>query len=306
MLLQAAERKKTMGCRLCPRECNADRNNGEVGYCGEAADLRVARAALHMWEEPCISGKSGSGTVFFTGCPLKCVFCQNNSIAQGKAGKPITPGRLSEIFLELQEKGACNINLVTPTHFVPQLIPALQTAKSCGLSIPVVYNTGSYEKMEALQSLEGLIDIYLPDLKYVSSRLSSRYSNAADYFETASAAIGEMFRQTGAPVIDADSGIMQRGVIVRHLMLPGHLADSKRVMEYLVRTYGNAVFISILSQYTPIRYFSDFSNLSRRLSKKEYNQLVDFCLALGIENGFIQEGESAEESFIPSFDCEGI
>ena len=295
-----------MGCRLCPRECNVDREQGKTGYCGVGATLRVARAALHKWEEPCICGDAGSGTVFFSGCPLKCVYCQNHTIAIGQAGTDITTERLCKIFLELQEKGACNINLVTPTHYIPQIIPALQQAKSNGLRLPVVYNTGSYEKVETLRLLEGLIDIYLPDLKYVSSRLSARYSNAPNYFETAKAAIAEMFRQTGSPVIDPSSDLMKRGVIVRHLMLPGQFADSRRVVKYLYQTYQDQVFISIMSQYTPVASFSAMPELNRRVSHKEYNALVAYCIALGIENGFIQEGDTASESFIPPFDGEGV
>lgn len=295
-----------MGCRLCPRECNADRAKGEIGYCGESNDLRVARAALHMWEEPCISGETGSGTVFFTGCPLKCIFCQNNTIADGIVGKSISTERLAEIFLELQKKGACNINLVTATHFVPQIIAALKLAKTKGLSIPVVYNCGGYEKVETLRLLDGLIDIYLPDLKYYSPKLSARYSNAPDYFEKASAAISEMVRQTGTPIFDEATGLMKRGVIVRHLLLPGRLADSKKIMSYLYRTYKNDIYVSIMSQYTPMGTFPDMPELNRRVSHKEYNTLVDYCLELGIENGFIQEGEVALESFIPPFDLEGV
>ncbi|MBQ9136150.1 MAG: radical SAM protein [Lachnospiraceae bacterium] len=295
-----------MGCRLCPRECNADRAKGEIGYCGESNDLRVARAALHMWEEPCISGETGSGTVFFTGCPLKCIFCQNNTIADGSVGKSISTERLAEIFLELQKKGACNINLVTATHFVPQIIAALKLAKAKGLSIPVVYNCGGYEKVETLRLLDGLIDIYLPDLKYYSPKLSARYSNAPDYFEKASAAISEMVRQTGTPIFDEATGLMKRGVIVRHLLLPGRLADSKKIMSYLYHTYKNDIYVSIMSQYTPMGTFPDMPELNRRVSHKEYNTLVDYCLELGIENGFIQEGEVALESFIPPFDLEGV
>lgn len=295
-----------MGCRLCPRECNADRAKGEIGYCGESNDLRVARAALHMWEEPCISGETGSGTVFFTGCPLKCIFCQNNTIADGSVGKSISTERLAEIFLELQKKGACNINLVTATHFVPQIIAALKLAKAKGLSIPVVYNCGGYEKVETLRLLDGLVDIYLPDLKYYSPKLSARYSNAPDYFEKASAAISEMVRQTDTPIFDEATGLMKRGVIVRHLLLPGRLADSKKIMSYLYRTYKNDIYVSIMSQYTPMGTFPDMPELNRRVSHKEYNTLVDYCLELGIENGFIQEGEVALESFIPPFDLEGV
>lgn len=295
-----------MHCELCPRECHTDRTAGEAGYCGETNQLRLARAALHMWEEPCISGKTGSGTVFFTGCSLKCIFCQNASIASSLVGKSVSTDRLARIFLELQAQGACNINLVTPTHFVPQIASAIKLAKNNGLQLPVVYNTGGYEKKETLQILEGLVDIYLPDLKYVSSRLSARYSNAPDYFEVASAALAEMFRQIGEPVFDEKNGLLQRGIIVRHLMLPKHLTDSKRVVKYLYDTYGNAIYISLMNQYTPIRFFPDRPELNRRVSHKEYRELVDYCISLGVENAFIQEGETASESFIPPFDCEGV
>lgn len=295
-----------MGCKLCPRECNIDRIAGETGYCGESNTLRIARAALHMWEEPCISGDTGSGTVFFSGCSLRCVFCQNNSIAGGAIGKAVSTNRLAEIFLELQQKGACNINLVTATHFVPQIIPAIQSAKSNGLSIPIVYNCGGYEKVETLRMLDGLVDIYLPDLKYHSPHLSARYSNAPDYFEKASLAISEMFRQVGRPVFDDATGLMQRGVIVRHLLLPKRLADSKKLLAYLYETYKNDIFVSIMSQYTPMGIFPDMPELNRRVFKKEYDALVDYCISLGIENGFIQEGDVASESFIPPFDLEGV
>lgn len=295
-----------MGCELCPRDCHADRAAKETGYCGETAQPRLARAALHMWEEPCISGKTGSGTVFFTGCSLKCIFCQNASIASSLVGKPVSIERLAQIFMELEAQGACNINLVTPTHFVPPIASALELAKKDGLQLPIVYNTGGYEKTETLRMLEGLVDIYLPDFKFVSSRLSSRYSNAPDYFEIAGSALAEMFRQVSTPVFSEETGLMKRGVIVRHLLLPRHLADSKRVVKYLYETYGSTIYISLMSQYTPIRFFSDRPELNRRVSHKEYRELVDYCLSLGVENAFIQEGETASESFIPPFDCEGI
>lgn len=295
-----------MGCTLCPRNCNADRENGETGYCGESADLRVSRAALHYWEEPFISGKSGSGTVFFTGCPLKCVFCQNQSIANGSIGKSISVDRLAEIFLELQDKGACNVNLVTPTHFIPQIAKALEKSKNHGLQIPIVFNTGGYEKAETLKLLDGLVDIYLPDLKYYSSKFSSKYSNAPDYFEIATQAIAEMYRQVGTPILDPDTELMKRGIIVRHLLLPRHLADSKKVVNYLHDTYQDTIYISIMSQYTPMRIFPDMPELSRRVTRNEYRMLIDYCIQLGIENAFIQEGDTASESFIPPFDCEGI
>ena len=295
-----------MGCKLCPRECNADRISGETGYCGESSELRIARAALHMWEEPCISGATGSGTVFFTGCPLRCVFCQNNTIATGSIGKIVSTERLVQIFLKLQKEGACNINLVTATHFVPQVITALKSAKEQGLTIPIVYNCGGYEKVETLRMLEGLVDIYLPDLKYHSTNLSTRYSNAPDYFEKASLAISEMVRQVRTPVFDETNGLMKRGVIVRHLLLPKRLSDSQKIMSYLYQTYKNDIYVSIMSQYTPMGTFPDMPELNRRVFKKEYNALVDYCLELGIENGFIQEGDVASESFIPPFDLEGI
>ena len=295
-----------MHCTLCPRNCHADRENGKTGYCGESAALRVSRAALHYWEEPCISGKSGSGTIFFTGCPLKCIFCQNESIANGSIGKSISVDRLSEIFLELQDKGACNINLVTPTHFIPQIANALEKSKDHGLQIPIVYNTGGYEKAETLKFLSGLVDIYLPDLKYYSTKLSSKYSNAPDYFQFASEAIAEMYRQVGTPIMDHDTELMRRGIIVRHLLLPRHLADSKKIISYLHDTYRDNIYLSIMSQYTPMRFFPNMPELSRRVTRTEYRMLLDYCIQIGIENAFIQEGDTASESFIPPFDCEGI
>lgn len=294
-------------CALCPRECHVNRNAGEIGYCGQTARLAAARAALHYWEEPCLSGKNGSGAVFFSGCNLRCVYCQNYEIAQGEAGREITTARLSDIFLELQEKDAHNINLVTPAHFVPQIITALQTAKKQGLSIPVIYNTSAYEKVETLRRLEGLIDIYLPDLKYFDSVLSESYSHAPDYFETAAAAITEMVRQVGAPVFtDDETSLMRRGVIVRHLLLPGCGKDSRRILRFLHETFGNDIYVSIMNQYTPLSQVSEIPALNRRVSVREYERIVDFAIRIGIENGFIQEGETATESFIPAFDCEGI
>ena len=293
-------------CILCPRECGVNRLAGERGYCGEGATLVAARAALHIWEEPCISGETGSGTVFFSGCNLKCVFCQNHSIAIGEHGKPITTEHLSEIFLQLQEKGAANINLVTPTHYIPQIRHALLLAKEQGLTLPIVYNTGGYEKPEALQLLDGLIDIYLPDFKYYSKELSAKYSHAGDYFEKAIPAIQEMYRQVGAPVFEESTGMMKRGMIVRHLVLPGQVKDSKKILRYLFETYGNNIYISIMNQYTPLPHVAHIPELNRRVTPEEYERVMDFALRLGIENAFIQEGETAEESFIPPFDMEGV
>lgn len=294
-------------CTLCPRECHVNRNAGEIGYCGQTASIMAARAALHFWEEPCLSGTNGSGAVFFSGCNLHCVYCQNHEIAQGLSGREITPSRLSDIFLELQEKGAHNINLVTPTHFLPQIITALETAKKQGLSIPIVHNTSAYEKKDTLKRLNGLVDIYLPDLKYFDSTLSSRYSHASDYFTIAASAIAEMVRQTGAPKFTDDTEpLMKKGVIVRHLLLPGCEKDTRRILHYLYNTYKNDIYISIMNQYTPLPQVENIPRLNRKISAREYEKIIDYAISIGIENGFIQEGETASESFIPAFDCEGI
>lgn len=291
-------------CSLCPRMCNIDREV-TTGYCGVKQTLRVARAALHFWEEPCISGEEGSGAVFFTGCNLRCVFCQNYQIARAEQGKEITVERLSEIFLELQEKKANNINLVTATHYVPQVVEALKLAKLQGLHIPVVYNCGGYETVETLKLLEGLVDIYLPDFKYVDSERAKRYSHAENYPEAAKTALAEMVRQQPEAEFD-ERGIMKKGVIVRHLMLPGGIKDSKAVVKYLYETYGNQIFVSLMNQYTPLPHVTDYPEINRKLKKFEYDRLVDYAIALGVENGFIQEGETAEESFIPAFTNEGV
>ena len=297
-----------MNCNLCPRECGVDRASGQLGVCGQTEELKVARAALHYWEEPCISGEEGSGAVFFSGCPLHCVFCQNENIANGTTGKKITVSRLSEIFLELQEKGANNINLVTPGHFVPQIIKALDRARADGLFLPVVYNTSSYENVDTIRMLEGYVDIYLPDFKYMDSRLSARYSHAPDYAKVAKAAVAEMVRQTGKASFlhgDEDS-LIKRGTIVRHLTLPGCMEDSKSVLKYLHETYGDTIYISIMNQFTPLSNLEKYPELNRRITEEEYEELVDYAIEIGIQNGFIQEGDTAEESFIPAFDCEGV
>ena len=293
-------------CTLCPRRCHANRAAGQTGFCGQTAQLRAARAALHFWEEPCISGDCGSGTVFFSGCSLQCIFCQNHEIALGESGKVISVERLSQIFLGLQDKGAANINLVTAGHFIPQICRALELSKADGLSIPIVYNTGSYEEVASLRLLEGLIDIWLPDLKYFSGDLSARYSSAPNYFQVATAAIAEMFRQTPAAVFDSKTGLMQRGIIVRHLMLPGQAADSKKILRYLHTTYGDAIYISIMNQYTPLAGVSEIPELNRKVTPEEYRRVLDFADRIGIENGFMQEDGTAAESFIPPFDYEGI
>lgn len=297
--------KEMSECKLCPRNCKKNRKNKEKGYCLMTDELCVARAALHMWEEPCISGEEGSGAVFFSGCTLRCVFCQNRNIAAAQTGKIISIDRLADIFLELQEKGANNINLVTPTHFVVQIAQAIKKARRNGLIIPIVYNTGSYENIETLKLLDGLIDIYLPDMKYMDSSLSLKYSNAKDYFDVASKALDEMFRQVGKPVFDK-RGIMKRGMIVRHLILPGMTYDSKNVIKYLYETFKDDIYISIMNQYTPLKQIEKYPEINRKVTDKEYDEVVDYAIELGVVNGFIQEGETASESFIPEFDCEGV
>lgn len=291
-------------CTLCPRNCQIDRTAGQTGFCGMPDTIQVARASLHMWEEPCISGTNGSGTVFFTGCNLKCVFCQNHSIAIGQKGKAISPERLGELFLMLQDKGSHNINLVTPSHYIPGIAKALTLAKHQGLTVPIVYNTSGYDSVSSLALLDGLVDIYLPDFKYVSGTLSKRYSHAADYFQTASKSLAEMYRQTGAPVFDGD--LIQKGIIVRHLVLPGCTEDSKAVIRYLYETYGDRIFISIMNQYTPLPHVSAYPEINRKVTAAEYDDVVDFAIDLGVEQGFIQEGDTATESFIPEFDFTGL
>lgn len=291
-------------CRLCNRNCSINRNDGKKGYCGVSSTLKLARASLHMWEEPCITGERGSGTVFFSGCPLHCVFCQNYSIAHATTGTEITIDRLVEIFFNLQEQGAHNINLVSPTQYVPQIITALEIAKKQGLKLPIVYNTGSYERIETIKMLDGLIDIYLPDLKYFDPALSLRYSHAKDYFTVATNAIEEMYRQVQNPIFSGD--LMKKGMIVRHLVLPGCVEDSKHIIKYLYDTYGDSIYISIMNQYTPLSTVKDYPEIDKKVSESEYEEVVDYAIELGVENGFIQEGETATDSFIPEFNEEGV
>lgn len=294
-----------INCRLCPRNCQVNRTKGIKGYCKETNELVVARAALHMWEEPCISGEKGSGTVFFSGCNMGCVYCQNYNIAQGRAGKIISVERLAEIFIELHNKNAHNINLVTPSHYIPHIVEAVKNSKLNGLCIPIVYNTGSYEKTDCLNMLEDIVNIYLPDLKYMDESIAKKYSNCTDYFYYASRAIKEMLKQVGEPEFD-DDGIMRKGVIVRHMMLPGFLEDSKSIIRYLYETYGDKIFISIMNQYTPLEHISKYPEINRKITNEEYEELVDYAVGLGVENGFIQEGDTQLESFIPEFNGEGV
>ena len=308
---------KYENCLLCPRKCGINRSTGQTGVCGVSSEIKVARAALHYWEEPCISGKRGSGAVFFSGCSLHCVFCQNREISDGKAGKLISKERLSDIFMELADKGANNINLVTPGQYIPDIVWAVNDAKSRGMKLPIIYNTSGYENVTELKLLEGIVDVYLPDFKYMDSRLSQQYSYAADYTETAKKALEEMIRQTGKPVFFTaedelvkegyvEEQIMKRGVIVRHLLLPACVKDSKAVIKYLYDTYKDDIYISIMNQYTPLKQVEKYPEINRKVTDKEYDEVVDYAIELGVVNGFIQEGETAEESFIPEFDNEGV
>lgn len=291
-------------CKLCPRNCGVNRKNN-IGFCGQSDKLYAARAALHMWEEPCISGEQGSGTVFFTGCNLRCVYCQNRQIAVGGTGFEITAKRLSEIFLKQQENGAHNINLVTPTHYVPHIIEALDMVRGKSLTIPVLYNCGGYESVETLKLLRGYVDIYMPDFKYMDKTIAKKYSNAEDYPEMAKLAIEEMVLQSGGCVFD-ENGIMKKGVIVRHLVLPSYVQNSMQVIKYLHQTYEHEVYMSIMNQYTPMPYVSKYPEINRTVTEAEYDEVINYAVQIGVENAFVQEGTAARESFIPLFDGEGI
>lgn len=296
---------KYENCLLCPRKCGINRRTGQTGVCGVSSEIMVARAALHYWEEPCISGKRGSGAVFFSGCSLHCVFCQNREISDGKAGKVISKERLSDIFIELAGKGANNINLVTPGQYIPDIVWAVNDAKSRGMKLPIIYNTSGYENVTELKLLEGIVDVYLPDFKYMDSTLSAMYSRAKDYPSVAKQALSEMVRQQPDVVIDDATGLIQKGVIVRQLLLPGHVNDAKAVLKYLYDTYHDHVYISMMSQFTPIA-LKDYPEINRTVTRREYERLVDYALEIGITNAFIQEGDVAKDSFIPAFDSEGV
>lgn len=296
---------KYENCLLCPRKCGINRRTGQTGVCGVSSEIKVARAALHYWEEPCISGKRGSGAVFFSGCSLHCVFCQNREISDGKEGKVISKERLSDIFMELADKGANNINLVTPGQYIPDIVWAVNDAKSRGMKLPIIYNTSGYENVTELKLLEGIVDVYLPDFKYMDSTLSARYSRAKDYPSVAKQAISEMVRQQPGVVIDDATGLIQKGVIVRQLLLPGHVNDAKAILKYLHDTYQDSIYISMMSQFTPIE-LKDYPEINRTVTRREYERLIDYAIKIGITNAFIQEGNVAKDSFIPAFDGEGV
>jgi putative pyruvate formate lyase activating enzyme len=313
-------------CHLCPRNCGINRYEA-MGYCHEKADLHVSRAALHMWEEPCISGSSGSGTVFFSGCNMGCVFCQNKAISKGEVGKIISIDRLVDIFFELEDKGANNINLVTGDMFIPTIRTAIEIARSKGLTLPFLFNTSSYLNLDAVKSLDGLIDIYLPDLKYIREKDAIKYSNAHGYVQAARAAIDEMVRQQPAclfiekecpekAAIDNNTDkqtirahtekILQKGVVVRHLLMPGMLIQAKLIVKYLYDRYGDNIFISLMNQYTPSGDLEGFAEINRKVAQAEYDSLIDYAAQIGVVNGFMQIGETAKESFIPQFDLTGV
>ncbi len=292
-------------CSLCPRRCNVDRNK-VLSYCRVSSTMKASRASLHPWEEPCISGKNGSGTVFFSGCNMGCVFCQNKRISRGEIGKDISCEHLSEIFFELQEKGAGNINLVTGDMFIPSIKKAIDIARKNGIRIPFLLNTSSYITEDTVKGLEGYIDIYLPDFKYIRDEDAARYSNAPGYADAAKRAIREMVRQHPICEFDSKTGLMKKGVVIRHLLMPGMLIQAKMIIKYLYREYGDSIYLSLLSQFTPNGELESFPEINRKVTGYEYHSLVEYAKNLGIKNCFIQVGDTAKESFIPDFDCRGI
>lgn len=290
-----------MQCNICPRKCNIDRSK-HAGYCGMTDTVKIARAELHFWEEPCISGDRGSGTVFFSGCPLKCVYCQNNDISSGGFGKEISVERLAEIFKELEEKGAHNINLVTPTHYSEEILEAFSVYKP---KIPVVYNCSGYESIETLKKFKDIVDIYLTDIKYFDSDVSLKYSKAEDYFAVASEAVREMISQKPENIFDKN-GIMQKGVIIRHLVLPLNLTQTRKIFEWVKNEFSEDVIISLMSQYIPMHKASEFKEINRKITAREYDKALSIIEELGFENVFIQELSSSKEAFIPPFNLEGV
>lgn len=291
-------------CNLCNRKCNINRLRGLLGSCNSGVQVKVARAKLHYWEEPCISGENGSGTVFFSNCNLKCVFCQNHTISQSGNGLEISIDRLAEIFLELQSQGANNINLVTPTHYVPQIIEALKIAKRNGLTIPILYNTNSFDSLETIKMLKGYIDVYLPDFKYFDDKYAIKYSKAPGYSKNALELIKEMLSQVGVPKFK--DGIIQKGVIVRHLLLPGLLFDSKKVIDTLYNNFGDNIYISFMNQYTPLFNAKDYPEINKPINPKTYDSLINYALNLGVTKGFIQDEGTNSENYVPSFNNEGV
>ena len=302
MKSEAFSEKNYEKCMLCAHSCGVNRTRGEVGRCGATDKIILARAALHKWEEPIISGNVGSGTIFFSGCSLGCVYCQNYDISRGKIKKEVTPQRLSQIMLELESRGAHNVNFVTPTHFAPSVISATAAARAAGLTVPIVYNTSSFDSLNTVRALDGTVDVYLADLKYHTQNLAQKYSYAKEYPTAAKAAIEEMVKQKGAAVI-RDS-LMKSGVIIRILILPGHIAEAKLLISYVLQKYGSDVYLSLMSQYTPPADMPP--PINRKLTRAEYEEVCDFAVKKGLKCGFFQEPESASEDFIPDFDFSGV
>lgn len=287
-------------CNLCPKNCNVNRNSGEKGFCKAGDEITIAKYYLHKWEEPCITGENGSGTIFFSYCNLRCLFCQNYEISEFNKGINISVQRFSEICLELQDKGATNINLVTPTHFVPLIIEGIKKAKDNGLNIPIVYNSSGYENIDTIKMLDGIIDIYLPDLKYYSDKYAMKYSKCNNYFKYASEVIEEMVKQKGSCKFDKDGNIIS-GVIIRHLLVPQMEEESKKILNYLYNKYRDNIYISIMNQYTPVRKCI-YDELNTKVSEEVYDGVINYAWDIGIRNAFIQEEGTQEESFIPNFD----
>lgn len=296
-------KKELDKCILCPRQCMINRNKGELGFCRAGNRIKIAKSYLHMWEEPCISGDKGSGTIFFSNCNLRCLFCQNYYISELENGVDVSIERFSEVCLDLQSQGANNINLVTPTHYVPLIIEGIKLAKSRGLKIPIIYNSSGYENVDTIKMLDGIIDVYLPDFKYYSDEYAIKYSNCKGYFKYASDALNEMVRQQEKCIFN-DDGMIIKGVIVRHLLLPKMENDSKKIIKYLYDTYGNKIYLSIMNQYTPVR-ICKYSELNEKVSDKVYNDIIDYAWDIGVRQAFIQEGETQSESFIPKWDFKG-
>ena len=292
-------------CNLCNRHCSVNRLNGEIGFCRATDKIKIARAGLHFFEEPPISQDNGSGAVFFSNCNLKCVFCQNYNISQENTGDYISIERLSEIFLELQKQGANNINLVTPTHYVPQIIEALKLSKKAGLAIPILYNTNGYDSLETIKLLDGYIDVYLPDFKYFNNKYAKKYSNADNYLENEIPILKEMVRQTGKPKFN-DKGLIQKGVIIRHLMFPGLLFDSKKIIDTIYNLFEADVYISIMSQYVPMYNAIKYPEINKKLNPKHYDALINYATDIGIVNGFIQDADSATTEYTPDFNLQGV
>lgn len=293
--------QELISCNICPHNCEINRLNGEVGRCKATDKVKVALASIHNFEEPCISGEKGSGTVFFSNCNLRCIFCQNYKISQLGLGKEISIEELADIFIDEQNKNVENINLVTPTMYVYQIIEAIKIARSKGLYIPIVYNSNGYENVESIKKLKGYIDIYLPDLKYSNDKISYKYSGIKHYFESATAAIKEMYNQVGNPVLD-ENGIMKKGLIIRHLVLPNNLQNSKDILKWINDNIEKKVFVSIMAQYFPTHKSNQFPEINRKLTKEEYEEIEDYLYSLDLDNGYIQELGEHEEEYVPDFE----